>query len=101
MKRVRKEVIIACLVGSMVVLSACAPEVGSDEWCDALKDKPKSEWSMSEAGDYTKYCVFGVAEPGSDEWCEKMKDKSDDDMTLGDAKTYAKHCLIGDGNSVE
>lgn len=94
MKLLKKEVLVACLVGSVLVLSACAPEVGSDEWCGALKEKPKSDWSMSEAGDYTKYCVLGVAEPGSDEWCEKMKDKSDDDMTVEEAKTYAKHCLV-------
>jgi hypothetical protein len=94
MNLVRKLAIITCLVSPLVVLSACAPEVGSDEWCGALKEKPKSDWTASEAGDYTKYCVLGVAEPGSDEWCEKMKGKSDDDMTVEEAKTYAKHCLI-------
>lgn len=82
------------LAGLVTFLSACAPATGSDEWCDALKQKPKADWTASEAGDYTKYCLLGVAEPGSDEWCRKMKGKSDDDMTVEDAKTYAKHCLM-------
>ena len=94
MNLVRKLATIAFLVSLLVILSACEPGVGSDEWCGALKEKPKSDWTASEAGDYTKYCVLGVAEPGSDEWCEKMKGKSDDDMTVEEAKTYAKHCLI-------
>jgi hypothetical protein len=89
-----KSVIIAGLVSLIAFLSACAPTTGSDEWCEALKQKPKSDWTANEAGDYTKYCVLGVAEPGSDEWCEKMKGKSDDDMTVEEAKIYAKHCLI-------
>ena len=39
-------------------LSACAPEVGSDKWCAAMKETPKGEWTANEAGDYTKHCLF-------------------------------------------
>jgi len=39
-------------------LSACAPEVGSEKWCQMMKDKPKGDWSANEAADYTKHCLF-------------------------------------------
>ncbi len=39
-------------------LSACAPEVGSAKWCANLKDKPKGDWSVNDAADYAKHCVF-------------------------------------------
>jgi hypothetical protein len=39
-------------------LIACSAELGSDEWCDDLKAKPKGDWSTNEAKDYTKHCLF-------------------------------------------
>lgn len=39
-------------------LSACSPEIGSKEWCAELKEKPKGDWSMNEAGDYAKHCLL-------------------------------------------
>ncbi|MDH5668844.1 MAG: DUF3012 domain-containing protein [Nitrospira sp.] len=47
--------LIACIAFS---LSACAPEVGSERWCKNLKEKPKGDWSMNEAGNFTKHCIF-------------------------------------------
>ena len=38
--------------------SACSPEVGSKEWCEDLKAKPKGDWSANEAMDFTKHCIF-------------------------------------------
>ena len=45
---------------AMVVqlLVACAPEVGSDAWCDAIKKKPSGEMTMNEAKDYAKHCIL-------------------------------------------
>ncbi|MFC1674030.1 DUF3012 domain-containing protein [Pseudomonadota bacterium] len=48
---------------SMVALfglgvAACSPEVGSPEWCDAMKEKPKGEWSANEATDFAKHCIM-------------------------------------------
>ena len=40
------------------VVSACAPEVGSDKWCEQLKEKPKGEWTANEMGDFTKHCIL-------------------------------------------
>ncbi|WP_286234770.1 DUF3012 domain-containing protein [Thalassotalea sediminis] len=41
-----------------LLLIACAPEVGTKAWCEALKEKPKGDWTANEAADYTKHCLF-------------------------------------------
>ena len=43
----------------------CAPEVGSERWCEAMRDKPRGDWSTNEALDYTRHCIFerGGEEP--------------------------------------
>lgn len=45
-------------LSALAFLSACSPEVGSEEWCADLKEKPKGEWTANEAGDFAKHCVF-------------------------------------------
>ncbi len=51
---------LPALIGAalIVVVAACSPEVGSKEWCDDMKEKPKGEWSANEAGDFAKNCVL-------------------------------------------
>jgi len=39
-------------------MTACSPEVGSDQWCNKMKETPKGEWSMNDAGDFTKHCLL-------------------------------------------
>ncbi len=48
------------LLVSLLVLSlnACAPEVGSEAWCNNLKEKPKGDWTANEAKDFAKNCLF-------------------------------------------
>lgn len=58
MKLTKPLVTTALLALFVVSLTACAPEVGSEKWCAKMKEKPKSDWTASEAGDYTKHCVF-------------------------------------------
>jgi len=43
----------------VVVLTGCSPEVGSTAWCEAMKDKPKGDWSANNATDFAKHCLFG------------------------------------------
>ena len=38
--------------------TACEPEVGSEAWCDDLKEKPKGDWTANEAADFAKHCLF-------------------------------------------
>lgn len=53
-KLTRLLMVLACVYG----LSACAPEVGSPDWCKTIEAKPKGEMTMNEAKDYAKHCVF-------------------------------------------
>lgn len=46
------------LLTAASLLSACAPEVGSPDWCKSIETKPKGEMTMNEAKDYAKHCVF-------------------------------------------
>ncbi len=46
------------VVTSVLTLTACAPEVGSPEWCKSIEEKPKGDLTMNEAKDYAKHCVF-------------------------------------------
>ncbi len=46
------------LLMGILVLSACAPTVGSPEWCTQMKQKNKTDWSINEATEYTKNCIF-------------------------------------------
>lgn len=43
---------------AVVVLNSCAPKVGSPEWCAKMEEKPKGDWTLNDAKDYTKHCVF-------------------------------------------
>ena len=38
--------------------TACAPEVGSKDWCAQMKEKPRGDWSSNEVGDYAKHCIL-------------------------------------------
>jgi hypothetical protein len=43
---------------SLSVLSASAPEVGSEKWCTQMKERAKGDWTANEAADFTKHCLF-------------------------------------------
>ena len=43
---------------SVLTLVGCTPEIGSEEWCDDMKEKPKGDWTANEAKDFTKYCLL-------------------------------------------
>ena len=49
-----------CLVLITVVFfsTGCAPEVGSEAWCNKMAEKPKGDWTANEAKEYTKNCIF-------------------------------------------
>ena len=50
--------VIVGIVLSLVLLAACAPEVGTQKWCEQLDEKPNGEWTVNEAKAYAKHCVF-------------------------------------------
>ncbi|HAW92439.1 MULTISPECIES: DUF3012 domain-containing protein [unclassified Arsukibacterium] len=46
------------LLATALLLTGCAPEVGSKKWCEQLENKPKGDWSANEAKDFAKHCIF-------------------------------------------
>lgn len=60
----RTRAVRAALLAAALVTAACAPEVGSDRWCEQMSAKPKGEWTANEAGDFAKHCVLGL-KPGN------------------------------------
>jgi hypothetical protein len=56
MKNLFKHATLALVLAFAVV--GCAPEVGSEAWCNKLKEKPKGDWTANEAGDFAKHCLL-------------------------------------------
>ena len=54
--RVLKRAMIVVAVAGW--LAACAPEVGSPEWCEAMKEKPRGDWTGNEVLEYARNCVL-------------------------------------------
>lgn len=81
-------------IGSIVLLSACAAEPGSEKWCASMKEKPKSDWSASDAKTYAKSCLIEGMAIGSEEWCEDLSKKPKGEWTADEAASYAKHCVM-------
>ena len=82
-------------IAALFVLSLCitsCDRVGSEGWCEKKKQTPKSEWTLAETGDYTKYCVLGM---DPEKWCEKMEKKDKGDWTANEAADYAANCITG------
>lgn len=46
------------VLAAVVLLSACSAEVGSEQWCNELKEKDKADWTARETKDFTKHCIF-------------------------------------------
>lgn len=46
------------LVGTASWLAACAPEVGSERWCEMMRDKPRGDWTANEALEFARGCVL-------------------------------------------
>ena len=41
-----------------LLLTACAPEVGSEEWCEELNKNPQGDWTVDEVTGYAKHCLL-------------------------------------------
>jgi hypothetical protein len=39
-------------------IASCAPEVGSDAWCEDMVNKSKGDWTANEAAEFAKSCIF-------------------------------------------
>lgn len=48
----------AALGAAVLVLCACAPEVGSERWCAAMREQPRGDWTANEALDFARHCII-------------------------------------------
>jgi len=46
------------LLITALLLGGCDPEVGTEEWCILMQEKPKGDWTSNEAGDFAQHCLF-------------------------------------------
>jgi hypothetical protein len=81
-------------IGCILFLSACSVEPGSEKWCAAKKEQPKSEWSASDAKTFATNCLLESTTIGSEKWCEDLSGKPKGEWTADEAAAYAKHCVI-------
>lgn len=58
MQNVRYGAAVAVVLAALSTLAGCAPEVGSPRWCDAMRDKPRGDWSANEALEFARSCVL-------------------------------------------
>lgn len=82
---------LSIILLTMFSLVGC-DRIGSESWCAKQKERPKAEWTLEEASDYTKYCVLGM---DSEKWCEKLEKKDKGDWTANEAADYAANCIAG------
>jgi hypothetical protein len=84
------------LITVSLLFAACggapANRVGSEAWCEELKEKPKGDWTLEETKQYAKYCMLGM---DFEKWCEKMEKKPKEKWTGEEAATYAENCIFG------
>lgn len=45
---------------AVFALSGCAPEPGSDAWCEEMAEKPKGDWTLNDAAEFAKSCVVKI-----------------------------------------
>jgi hypothetical protein len=57
-RRVTVAVRVGLLLGITVWLAACTPEVGSERWCEVMREKPRGDWTANEALEFARSCVL-------------------------------------------
>lgn len=50
--------VIVMGVFSILMLAACAPEIGSDDWCAELNKNPQGDWTVDDVTNYAKHCLL-------------------------------------------
>jgi hypothetical protein len=46
------------LIGVATWLAACAPEVGSERWCENMREKARGDWTANELVEFGRSCVL-------------------------------------------
>ena len=50
--------IALAMLAALLLVTGCSPKVGSDAWCEKMKETPSGDWSSNDASAYTKHCIF-------------------------------------------
>jgi hypothetical protein len=50
--------VAASVLSVSVLLLACAPEVGSEAWCEAMDETPTGDWTVNQAADFARHCLL-------------------------------------------
>jgi hypothetical protein len=58
MNKTLKYYFLVLTVPGLALITACSPEVGSEAWCDAMKEKPRGDWSANHIADFAQHCVL-------------------------------------------
>jgi hypothetical protein len=82
------------LAASALALAACSAEPGSERWCQAKKEQPKSGWSLDDARTYATHSQLEGSTVGSEAWCTNLEKKPKGEWSADDAASYARHCVI-------
>jgi hypothetical protein len=85
---------IIILTLSLMLLAGCSAKPGSEKWCAATAEKPKSDWTGDDAKTYARHCLLDSQTIGSKDWCENLDEKDKGDWTTSETVDYAKHCLL-------
>ncbi|MPY22453.1 DUF3012 domain-containing protein [Shewanella psychropiezotolerans] len=46
------------IILALSLLSGCAPEIGSKDWCKNIKEKSKADWTIKEGKEFASNCIF-------------------------------------------
>jgi hypothetical protein len=59
-RRQRSSITVAALsvACAAALLAGCEPEVGSERWCEAMREKPRGDWTGNEALEYARSCIL-------------------------------------------
>ena len=49
--------VVLCV--TVLVTAACSAEIGSETWCEEMREKPKEEWLAEEIKPYFSSCIAG------------------------------------------
>lgn len=49
---------VVALVSLLISLAACPAEIGTEQWCKEMKEKPKGEWTANQAADFARHCLL-------------------------------------------
>ncbi len=57
MGMIRKIIIALAAMMVTMTLVACAPEIGSKDWCNNMEHTAKSDWTANQTSDFAKNCM--------------------------------------------